>query len=256
VFVTVVILVLVVVLDRALSLPWRQFDGRSISWCPQPGPAKGKPVDEVLSALGYLMPSAESSPLEVLSEQRSDSANRRLVSVPITPRHRAQRSEGTGRANVHNLVLVLEDLLHLLKMQALVAAAKSILTGGPDQLDGVVLEPPLAALEGHYFVDLREELRDAQVGGGAGARPNELDVRDAVALDRDAQPERVLRHDGGMLRLQVHGCACVNDETDKRAAAVEERERVKRERETGENANGKEPAGSLSGWQVGLKGTK
>lgn len=78
----------------------------------------------------------------------------------------------------HNLVVVFEDSANLLEVQALKAGSLTI-----GELHHIVLETPFATLEGHGLVDLGEESGDGQVFGD-GARPDELDLRQAVPADR------------------------------------------------------------------------
>lgn len=87
-----------------------------------------------------------------------------------------------------HLVILLEDLLHLLKMQTLKAATSAII-----ELNTVILEPPLLALQWYDVVDVGEKLRYCEVLGG-GAGPEELDLWESVPADGQAQANVISRH--------------------------------------------------------------
>lgn len=82
-----------------------------------------------------------------------------------------------GPWHLHDLIVVLQDLGDLLEVQTL----KRLAISAP-KLNGIVLETPLAALQGNGLVDLGNQLRDSPIGA-CGHVPHELDLRDAMAAD-------------------------------------------------------------------------
>jgi hypothetical protein len=78
---------------------------------------------------------------------------------------------------LQNLVVVLQNLIHALKMQTF--ESSTLLVG---ELDSIVLQAPILAFEGDYLIDSGEKACNCEVVWGR-AGPDELEFRQGMAAD-------------------------------------------------------------------------
>lgn len=119
----------------------------------------------MLAIARYLVSTAEATLLSVLSNEWSNAVYIKLVKVA------ARRQE-----NIQDFLVVFENCRDLLEVQALEAATLRI-----SELNCVVLQAPIIALQWYQFVDLLEEF-------GYGRIVLELDAKDDTHFGKRVTP--------------------------------------------------------------------
>lgn len=153
IFIVEFILVEVPVVGQPPPLSWGNVDRRTASRSSKPRTAERYAVDQVLAAAGDLVSSTDAAFLQVIRQERSDTAIRQSVQDSGLGIRRP-----TGNIAVQDFIVLFEDAGDRLEVQTLEGVA---ILGM--KLNGVVVEAPVVALEGYGLVDELDELRDGWV---------------------------------------------------------------------------------------------
>lgn len=153
-------------------------DRGSVSGRPESGTAKGNAVNQVSAIVGDLVATGQQTALSVTGDEGSDTAGLEV-------------SRGTTKrlsCNSQDFFLVLEDVGHLLEMQAFKGITLLV-----TELDHVIFKAPFVALEGDDVVDLVDE-----VGNGWVVLQRDVvddsDLGEGVTPDDEAQTKAVVLH--------------------------------------------------------------